>query len=61
MINLSTPSQQMLDELNVDLERIEYWQQRWHSGKDWILKSREYRKRWNEERKPFLTERHEYI
>jgi hypothetical protein len=60
MINLSTPSQQMLDELNIDLEKIEYWQHRWHSGKDWILKGREYRKRWDQERKPFLGDRHEF-
>ena len=59
MINLSTPSQQRLDELNIDLKRIKYWQQRWHSGWDWILKGREYRKRWSEERKPFLGDRHE--
>jgi hypothetical protein len=60
MINLSTPSQQMLDELNVDLERIEYWQQRWHSGADWIAASQRNRARWNKERKPFIASEHEY-
>ena len=60
MINLSTQSQQLLDELNIDLKRMEYWQQRWHSGTDWIKTGREYRRKWNETRKPFLGERHEY-
>ena len=60
MINLSTQSQQLLDELNIDLKRMEYWQKRWHSGTDWTNKSREYRRKWNEARKPFLGDRHEY-
>ena len=60
MINLSTPSKQLLDEFNTDLQKMEYWQRRWHSGRSWILKGREYRARWEKERKPFVGERYEY-
>lgn len=60
MINLSTPSQQLLDELNKDLAKIEYWQDRWHSGSQWKKKGQEYRMQWDKERKPFLAERHEF-
>ena len=33
----------MLDELNADLDAIQYWQNRWHSGADWIAASQGYR------------------
>ena len=50
----------MLDELNADLQRIDYWQKRWHSGADWIKRGREYRETWNREHKPVLCDRHEF-
>lgn len=60
MINLTTPSKQILDELNEDIQHIEYWQKRWHTGRDWRSRASEYRKKWDKERKPFVGDCHEY-
>lgn len=60
MINLSTPSKQMLDEINEDLKAMKYWQARWNSGRDFYNRSCEYCRKWNKLRKPFLGKCHEY-
>ena len=64
MINLSTPSEKLLKEINVDLEKVNYWVRKKcgnFKSTAWKNKYLSYRKRWYEERKPFIGDTYEYM
>ena len=63
MINLLTPSDQLLKELNEDIERVNYWVKKKHgdvNSSKWRNKCDGYRLKWYKERKPFIGEMFEY-
>ena len=63
MINLSTPSEQLLKELAEDLKKVQYWVMKSHgdvNGYRWRKQCNEYRRRYEREHQPFVGKIQEY-